>query len=97
MWGLFKKKEPETPKAPPVWLNQWNQVQQDFPVGSTFEYLGRTMMVFRHRPYIKGHFTKYSQLLTQYPVLECEYADDNGVLHTWLWYMESFNSLPKKV
>lgn len=77
MWPFKKKKEEKY--TPPAWWNLWQELKEKYPVGRSFEYLGRKMIVVKHENYFPGMGT-FSPIL---PSIICEYADELGVLHEW--------------
>ena len=88
MWP-FKKKEKKPENSAPEWWGMWTELKDKYPVGRSFEYLGRKMIVSRHRHYFPG----MGYFLPVYPEIICEYADDHGVLHEWAFPMENWKVL----
>jgi len=87
MWP-FKKKQ-EKKYESPAWWSLWQELKEKYPVGRSFDYLGRKMIVSRHELYFPG----MEYFPTQYPKIICEYADDHGVLHEWSFPIEQWKVL----
>lgn len=89
IWPFKKKEEPKDYK--PKWWNEWQELKGKFPIGHRFTYLGRTMIVVKHRNYRPG----YKFISPTMPALICEYADKLGVLHEWIFPLGTWEVLIK--
>lgn len=82
-------KEPEHPALSAAsvpgssWWDEWQAVQKACPVGRTFGYLGRTMIVTRMRGYSSGYSALGYGAHTPptWPAVVTEYADERGEIH----------------
>lgn len=75
MWP-FSKKPPATEKAPDPDMVNIQMLKKEFPLGRSFHYLGRGVVVIGHaRPFEYGGYYSMS------PELRGQYADDQGVIH----------------
>lgn len=86
----FERKYKEDPDIRPWWELEWIAVSQRFPVGRTFTYLGRTMIVERH-----GRDYGLSIYSPSKPVLQCAYCDDSGKLREWRFGVGTWPVLPQ--
>ncbi len=64
------------------------------PIGSEITLHGVTMMVMRHRRYLKGICCGYASIPTIYPAILCEYKDLNGVIREYELSLSAFHFLP---
>lgn len=78
-----KPKPPPLKEEPPAWLPQWEKVIDEYPVARQFEYLGRKMVVTRHRHYSPsyGGFPGRIYIRATWPAIIAEYADEHGEIH----------------
>lgn len=94
-WPFKKRKEEKKPleTEKPIWWPEWEGVRQRYPIGRKFHYLGREMVVFRHKQFFPGYISFDIYISATTPALICEYADDNGVLREWAFPMEGWKVL----
>ena len=79
--SLFKRHpKPEAKREAPWWEADWQKVREQYPVGRSFDYLGRTMLVAQY------DYEWRVMYLPPMPQMTCEYADDGGRLRKWVFY-----------
>ncbi len=79
--SLFNRKpKPKTEREAPWWVADWQKVRDQYPVGRSFDYLGRKMLVAQYDYEWRGMY------LPPMPRMKCEYADDGGRLREWVFY-----------
>ena len=79
--SLFKRhSKPEAKREAPWWEADWQKVREQYPVGRSFDYLGRTMLVAQY------DYEWRVMYLPPMPQMTCEYADDGGRLRKWVFY-----------
>lgn len=67
----------------PSWWTKWQTAQEKFPLGKSFNYLGRQMIVVSHRRYFRGIYTPYGSVPMSMPAILAEYADNRGTINTY--------------
>lgn len=72
---------------PPWWL-EWIEMKGLFYIGKTFKFCGIVMVVRSHTPYIPP---------VQRPSIDCSYADNNGIIHDYTFYMNEWEFLKTRV
>jgi hypothetical protein len=81
--------EPKPLPPPPWWWEKWQRIEKDYPIGRSFEYLGRRLLVVAHEwdttAFLYGGWSK--------PQLATEYADEHGKLHEWYFHVRMFDVL----
>lgn len=77
-----KRPKPETPRPKEWWEDDWAKVKELYPVGKSFDYLGRKLVVAQYRGELLGLYGPWR------PYMVCEYADDKGKLHEWCFEVE---------
>jgi len=71
---------PPRPKLP-TWIFEWNAVRERLPVGASFDYLGRKMVVKTVRDYIQVPGNSWCGPEVYMPRITAEYADNHGLIH----------------
>ena len=82
---LFGKKSPQErkPSFGETMQPFWDSAFAAYPVGKSFEYLGRKMVVVEHIHYRRElDGCGYYYIPAQYPEIVAEYADERGEIHT---------------
>ena len=74
--GSKTEKTPAKKPAPDPNARKIKELQEWFPIGSSFKFLGREMVACGHSSLAGGLYCIYS-----YPTLRVSYADETGVLH----------------
>ena len=92
--SLFKRKPKPEPKEQekPWWEPEWEAIQAAYPVGRSFEYLGREMIVTRLRWYSPGlGFCGCGIYIPPtLPAVITEYADERGEIHEHAFEMSAW-------
>ena len=75
---IFRRNPKPKPEREKLWWeDDWHKVQDLYPVGKHFDYLGRKMVVAQHTWDFGGIYAP------SIPYFIAEYADDKGRLHEW--------------
>lgn len=87
---IFKifRREPK-PEPEMWWDKDWKRVRSLYPVGRTFVYLGKTLIVAQY-----GY--EHCGAETYRPQMVCEYVDDHGRLREWYFYVTMMPLLLKE-
>jgi hypothetical protein len=89
-------KEPKAPE-PPKWVEGWNKLAKQYPIGSYVEYLGIKMMVVNNgEAYsFQNPFFDCDVWEWHHPEMICEYVDNHGIIQRKKFAdAEAMNCLP---
>ena len=84
-----------TPKPEPKtlwWEDRWKEVRDQYPVGRSFEYLGRNLLVAQYK-WADDAMTCIQYGVHPMPEMVCEYADNEGILREWVFNPRMFKVL----
>lgn len=84
----FRKKKEQTKKLLPEIPPEWEALLAKFPVGRTFTYLGRELIVASHTREYDCFLHCLSGIY-----LDCEYCDNEGKLREWRFHIGMSNIL----
>ena len=83
-WFLTRKCLEEKKEIKPSWWVEWLNIKASYPIGSTFKFLGKDMIVRYHS-------------FSQPPSICCSYADNNGVIHDYRFDIVEWKLLTKLI